>query len=203
MGPELTRIGDKVRRDWLFSFLKDPHREQPDTAMLQYRLDRRPAARSDGVPARGVPDRRAGAEPPPAAYQDARAVAAGRADVHPARLLRAAIELAGIHDTGKIGPSLAGVADRDPEQLPYGGTGVRHTTDNYIFLKVLKPDALGQPSLMPTFCFTPAQAATITLALASIRKADLPASLRGDAAAARAVPAGAAPSASWSRGTDA
>ncbi len=38
MGPELTRIGDKVRRDWLFSFLKDPHREQPDTTMLEYRL---------------------------------------------------------------------------------------------------------------------------------------------------------------------
>jgi cytochrome c2 len=38
MGPELSRIGDKVGREWLFSFLKDPHRTQPDTAMLQYRL---------------------------------------------------------------------------------------------------------------------------------------------------------------------
>jgi mono/diheme cytochrome c family protein len=41
---------------------------------------------------------------------------------------------------------------------------------------VLLPDALGQPSLMPTFAFTPAQAATITVALASLRKADLPSS---------------------------
>ena len=28
---------------------------------------------------------------------------------------------------------------------------MRHTTDNYIFLKLLMPDALGQPSSMPTF----------------------------------------------------
>ena len=39
MGPELTRIGDKVRRDWLFSYLKDPHRVQADTPMLRYRLN--------------------------------------------------------------------------------------------------------------------------------------------------------------------
>ncbi len=85
-------------------------------------------------------------------------------------------ELAGIHETGKIGPSLAGVADRDPDQLPYGGKAVRRTTDNYIFLKLQQPDALGAPSLMPTFSFAPAQAARITLALASLHKADLPAS---------------------------
>ena len=29
MGPELTRIGDKVRRDWLFSFLKAPFSIRP------------------------------------------------------------------------------------------------------------------------------------------------------------------------------
>jgi mono/diheme cytochrome c family protein len=77
---------------------------------------------------------------------------------------------------GKIGPGLSGVADRDPEQLLYGAGNVRHTTDNYIYLKVLNPTLGGTPSLMPTFGFSPSQAATITIALASLRKADLPAS---------------------------
>src|SRR3990172_9499200 len=53
---------------------------------------------------------------------------------------------------------------------------VRHTAETYIFLKLLMPDALGLPSSMPTFGFTPADAARMTLALASLRKADLPAS---------------------------
>jgi cytochrome c2 len=116
-----------------------------------------------------------GAQPPPAAYQDARLVAEGRA-VFERRGCASCHQLAGIKTPGRIGPSLAGIADRDPDELPYGRNIVRHTTDNYIFLKVLLPDALGQPSSMPTFDFTPAEAAKIALALASIRKSDLPAS---------------------------
>jgi mono/diheme cytochrome c family protein len=116
-----------------------------------------------------------GPEPAPALSQDARAVAEGRS-VFIRRGCYGCHELAGVREAGKIGPSLAGVADRDPEQLPYGGKPVRRTTDNYIFLKLQQPDALGSPSLMPTFSFAPAQAARITLALASLHKADLPAS---------------------------
>jgi cytochrome c2 len=175
MGPELTHIGDKVRRDWLFSFLKDPHREQPETAMLQYRLKdeqvRDLAAflldeyRTPGTQAESVP----------ASYQEPRAVQEGQT-VFLRHGCYGCHRLAALSETGKIGPSLAGVADRDPDQLPYGRNEVRRTTDNYIFLKLLLPDALGAPSLMPTLGFTPAQAATITVALAGLHKADLPAS---------------------------
>lgn len=174
MGPELTRIGDKVRRAWLFSFLKNPHRTQPDTPMLQYRLTDDQirdltAFLLDEYRTSDTP------EPPPAAYQDARAVAAGRA-VFERRGCASCHRLPGVAAPARIGPSLAGIADRDPDELPYGRAIVRHTTENYIFLKVLMPDALGQPSSMPTFSFTPDEAATIALALAGIRKADLPAS---------------------------
>jgi cytochrome c2 len=175
MGPELTRIGDKVRRTWLFSFLEDPHRAQPDTPMLQYRLSNDQLRDLTAFlldQYRSVESR---PEPAPIAYQDARAVAAGRA-VFERRGCPSCHTLPGITAAGRLGPSLAGVADRDPDQLPYGSTIVRHTTENYIFLKVLMPDALGQPSSMPTFSFTPANAAKIALALASLRKADLPAS---------------------------
>ncbi|MGE5814449.1 MAG: c-type cytochrome [Acidobacteriota bacterium] len=175
MGPELTRIGDKVRRDWLFSFLKDPHRVQPETAMLQYRLTddqlRDLAAflldeyRSSG----------AESEPPPVAYQDARAIASGRA-TFVRRGCTSCHHLNGMKDTGRIGPSLAGIADRNPDELVFGQVNARRTTDNYIFVKVLHPDAMGQPSMMPTFGFAPIDAAKIALALSSIRKADLPAS---------------------------
>ena len=175
MGPELSRIGDKVGREWLFSFLEDPHRDQPETQMLQYRL------KSDQVrdlAAFLLEEYRtpgADAEDVAAPYQDPRAVAEGRT-VFARRGCSGCHRLSGVPDTGKVGPSLAGIADRDPDQLPYGEGVVRHTTDNYIFLKLLLPDALGEPSLMPTFAFTPAQAATITVAMASLRKTDLPSS---------------------------
>jgi cytochrome c2 len=175
MGPELTRIGDKVRRDWLFSFLKDPHREQPETAMLQYRLRDDQVRDLTAFLLEEYKTPGAEAETVPASYQEPRAVAEGRT-VFVRHGCYACHRLAGLSETGKIGPSLAGVADRDPDQLPYGANVVRRTTDNYIFLKLLLPDALGTPSLMPTLGFTPAQAATITVALAGLRKTDLPAS---------------------------
>jgi mono/diheme cytochrome c family protein len=174
MGPELTKIGDKVRRDWLFSFLKDPHRERPDTPMLHYRLTddqirdlsafllqeyRTGDAAPDTVPS------------PP----DPQLVAVGRATFIK-RGCGSCHRVAGIPEPGRLGPSLAGVADRDPDQLPYGPNVVRHTIDNYVFLKLERPDALGQPALMPTFQFTPAEAARIAVALVGLRKADLPVS---------------------------
>jgi cytochrome c2 len=174
MGPELTLVGDKVRRSWLFSYLKDPHRVQPDTPMLQYRLSddqlRDLAAflldeyRSSSTP-----------ESAPAAYQDARAVAAGRA-VFERRGCPSCHQVPGISQSSRLGPTLVGIGDRDPDELSYGSTPARHTVDNYIALKVLDPSALLQTSLMPTFSFSPAEAAKIALALSSIRKQDLPAS---------------------------
>ncbi len=175
MGPELTRIGDKVRRPWLFSYLKDPHRVQPDTPMLRYRLTDDQLRDLTAFLYEEYSSAGAGPEPTPATYQDARLLAAGHA-VFERRGCASCHQLAGTKDTGRIGPSLAGIADRDPDELPYGSNIVRHTTDNYIFLKVLLPDTLGQPSSMPTYGFTPADAAKIALALASIRKTDLPAS---------------------------
>ncbi len=175
MGPELTRIGDKVRRDWLFAFLKDPHRDQPETAMLQYRLADDQLRDLTAFLLEEYRSPETGPEPPPVAYQDARAVASGRT-LFEQRGCTSCHRLGSMKDAGRIGPSLAGIADRDADELAYGNVAVRHTTDNYIFMKVLQPDALGQPSMMPTFGFAPADAAKIAVALASIRKVDLPAS---------------------------
>jgi mono/diheme cytochrome c family protein len=174
MGPELTRIGDKVRRGWLFSFLKDPHQSQPNTQMLQYRLtdDQLRDLTTFLLQQYRTSDASPEITPP---FEDPQTVAAGRATFI-RRGCASCHHLAGIPDPGRLGPSLAGVADRDPDQLTYGSNAVRRTIDNYIFLKLEHPDAVVQPSLMPTFQFTPGEAARIALALIGLRKTDLPAS---------------------------
>ena len=104
-------------------------------------------------------------------------MAAGRAVVRAPRLLRAVISSRAILRAGQDRAEPG--RRRRPRSRRSSRTGQQpcgDTTDNYIFLKVLQPDTLGSPSLMPTFGFTPADAAKITLALASLRKADLPAS---------------------------
>jgi mono/diheme cytochrome c family protein len=173
MGPELTRIGDKVRREWLFSFIKDPHREQPDTAMLQYRLTDDQLRDLTAY----LMEENTGVAGPEAssAFQDSQLVAAGR-ETFIRRGCASCHHLEGITESARLGPSLAGVADRDPDQLPYGPNVVRRTIGNYIFLKLEHPDEVAQPSLMPTFQFTPDQAASIALALIGVHSTELPAS---------------------------
>ena len=174
MGPELAKIGDKVRRGWLFSFLKDPHRAQPETTMLRYRLIDDQIRDLTAFLLEEYRTVEPGPEAPPP-YQDPQAAAGGRA-VFVKRGCPSCHRLEGIPDPGHLGPSLAGVADRDPDQLTYGPAVVRHTIDNYIFLKLEQPNALVEPSLMPTFHFAPAEAARIALALIGLRKSELPAS---------------------------
>ncbi len=174
MGPELTKIGDKARRSWLFNFLKDPHQTQPDTKMPQYRLtdDQRRDLTTFLLQEYRTVEVNPEITPP---FEDPQTVSAGRATF----IRRGCVSchhLAGIASPGHLGPSLAGIADRDPDQLTYGPTVVRHTIDNYIFLKLEDPSAVVQPSLMPTFQFTPGEAARIALALIGLRKTDLPAS---------------------------
>jgi cytochrome c2 len=171
MGPELTRIG-AVRRKAVQLLEESAPRQG---CMLQYRLNDDQWRDLTAFLLEEYSSAGAVAEPPLVAYQDARAIAAGR-DVFERRGCVSCHRLPGIEDSGRVGPSLAGIADRDPDELPYGSNVVRHTAENYLFLKLLMPDALGQPSSMPSFGFTPADAAKMALALASIRKADLPAS---------------------------
>ena len=38
LAPELTHVGSKVTRDWLYSWIRDPHRLQPKTLMPRFRF---------------------------------------------------------------------------------------------------------------------------------------------------------------------
>ncbi len=38
LAPELASVGAKVSRDWLYSWIRDPHRLQPDTLMPRFRF---------------------------------------------------------------------------------------------------------------------------------------------------------------------
>ena len=131
MGPELTRIGDKVRRDWLFSYLKDPHRVQPDTPMLQYRLtdDQVRDLTAFLLEEYRSPD--AGAEPRAGRVSGRAGGGGGPRRVRAARLLRAATSSAGDRET----PAGSGRAWRAspiaiPTSCPTAATscGTRPTT---------------------------------------------------------------------------
>lgn len=173
LGPDLSRVGSKVGRDWLFSFIKDPMRDQPNTRMLRYQL-------SD-VEIRDVvaylttdliaPD--APEKAPAAGYLDPKQVAAGR-ETFVKRGCFSCHRFGDLTATAKIGPSLMAIGDRVVERPEFGSKAVVPTLANWLYLKLRQPDSLTEESRMPTFNFTEPEAAAVVVALLSVRKADLP-----------------------------
>ncbi|HSB60191.1 MAG TPA: c-type cytochrome [Vicinamibacteria bacterium] len=173
LGPELTQVGSKVRRDWLFSFLKDPFRDQPETLMLRYRLSDDQVRDLVAYLTTELVDPEAPAAPPETGYLDPRRVEEGHG-VFVRHGCYSCHRFSGMEVSGKIGPSLAGIGDRAVEEG--AGPEAPRTLPDWIFLKLQHPESLAEPSRMPTYNLSDRDAAGVTVALLSLRAADLPSS---------------------------
>lgn len=175
LGPDLSAVGSKVRREWLYSFLKDPTRDQPDTLMLRYRFA--DAEIRDLVAY--LTDELLGATQPSAApearYQNPVLVEKGR-EAFIRHGCYSCHRFAGMENLPKIGPSLVSIGDRPVEPAEFKGETVVATLPNWLFLKLREPDKLTEQSRMPTYAFTELEAASVVVGLLSIRKTELPAS---------------------------
>ena len=175
LGPELSRVGSKVRREWLSSFLKDPFREQPETLMVHYRFSDDEIRDLVAYLSTELVDPEAPAAPPEIGYLDPNRVEAGRA-VFVKHGCYSCHRFSGMEGLGKIGPSLVGVSDRAVDEGAGRGPTAPPTRPNWLFLKLRNPEALAEPSRMPTYNLSETEAAAVTVALLSLRARDLPAS---------------------------
>lgn len=175
LGPDLSRVGSKVRRDWLFSFIKDPMHDQPDTRMLRYRFSDVEIRDVVAYLTTNLVDPEAPENAPAAGYLDPKQVAAGR-DTFVKHGCFSCHRFNGLTPTAKIGPSLMAVGNRVVERPEFGSMNVVPTLANWLYLKLRQPDSLAEESRMPTFNFTEPEVASVVVALLSVRKADFPAS---------------------------
>ena len=174
-GPELSAIGTKVRRDWLFGFIKDPMKEQPETKMLRYQLADDEVRDLAEYLMSGFGKSVQSAAPPEARTFVSKQVEAGR-EAFVRHGCYGCHRFEGMGTLGKIGPSLANIGARQVEAAEFARRPLEPTLANWLQLKVRDPQALGEASRMPTYAFTSEQNKAVAVALMSLRKADLPAS---------------------------
>jgi mono/diheme cytochrome c family protein len=175
LGPDLSRIGSKVHREWLFSFLKDPARDQPETLMVQYRFTDQEIRDLVAYLTTELIDPEAPSAPSEPGYLDPKLVEAGR-QAFVRHGCYSCHRFAGLVAQGKIGPSLAGIADRAVDESLFHGEEILPTLPNWLFVKLRTPEKLVVASRMPTYEFSEVETAALTVALLSLRTADLPAS---------------------------
>lgn len=175
VGPELTRVGNKVKPEWLQAWLRNPRSYDAETAMPHYRFsDPQVATLSGFLFAKTDSDllvnvHLEAATPEQIAHGRRLVSDYGCASCH---------EIAGIKKPENFAPELSRIGNKPVTQLVFL-PGMEHTLPDYIAAKIKQPRAFGQGLKMPQYSFTPAQIDSLATALLALndRAATLPPSL--------------------------
>ncbi len=175
VGPELTRVGNKVKPEWLQAWLRNPRAYDAETAMPHYRFnDAQIATLSGFLLAKTDSDLLANvhleaATPEQIAHGKRLVSDYGCASCH---------EIAGIKKPENFAPELSRIGNKPVTQLVFL-PGMQRTLPDYIAAKIKQPRAFGQNLRMPQYTFTPAQIDSIATALLAFndRSATLPPAL--------------------------
>jgi mono/diheme cytochrome c family protein len=171
LAPELGHIGAKVTRDWLYSWIRDPHRLQPETLMPRLRFtddevrDLAAYLAEDLAEPKGLAANEAAPDPT--------LVSEGRR-LYERRGCYSCHDLEGFPERPRIGPKLEGAGDLIFDPAPLVDEGTEPTLPNYLFTKVSGPERVLETARMPTFGFTEPEAAAVSVALLSLRADPVP-----------------------------
>lgn len=175
VGPELTRIGNKVKPEWLQGWLRNPRQYDPITAMPHYRFnDAQISTLAGFLEAKTDSDLLANVHLEPATSDQI---------AHGKRLVSdygcaSCHEIAGIKNAENFAPELSRIGSKPITQLIFL-PGMPHTLPDYIAGKIRQPRAFTPGLKMPQYTFTPMQIDALTTALLTLndRSATLPPSL--------------------------
>jgi cytochrome c1 len=175
VGPELTRVGNKVKPEWLRAWLHNPRAYDAETAMPHYRLnDSQVATLAGFLEAKADSDFLSNVHLEPATPEQI---------AHGKRLVSdygcaSCHEIAGVKKPENFAPELSRIGSKPVTQLIFL-QGMQHTLPDYIAGKIKNPRAFSPGLKMPQYTFTPAQIDALTTALLSLndRSYSLPPSL--------------------------
>ena len=175
VGPELTRVGNKVKPEWLQAWLRNPRVYDTETAMPHYRFNDAQVATLSGFLLAKTDsellanDHLEAPTPEQIAHGKHLVSDYGCASCH---------EITGIKKPENFAPELSRIGSKSVTQLVFLPV-MQHTLPDYIATKIKQPRSFAQNLKMPQYTFTPAQIDSLTTALLAFndRSFTLPPSL--------------------------
>jgi mono/diheme cytochrome c family protein len=161
VGPELTRIGNKAKPEWLRAWVRNPRTYDPKTEMPHYRFTDQQVAIMEGfLLAKADSDLLANlhlgpATPEQAAHGKTLVMEYGCTSCH---------EITGIKKPENFAPELTQIGSKSVSQLIFL-PGMPHTLPDYIAGKIRQPHAFAPGLKMPQYSFTATQIDALTTAL--------------------------------------
>jgi cytochrome c1 len=161
LGPELTRIGNKAKPEWLAAWLQNPRVYDATTPMPHYRFTpQQIGTLLDFLQAKSDSDYGSGvhldaATPQQIAHGRKLIVEMGCAACH---------EINGVQKPENFAPELSTIGSKPLAQIVFL-SGMEHSLSSYIAAKIRQPRAFGSSVKMPQFTLTAAQTDALTTAL--------------------------------------
>jgi len=161
IGPELTKVGTKVKPEWLQAWVRNPHDYDPPTGMPHYRFNDQEVGELTGfLLAKTDNDLLANVHldaPTPEQIAHGKRLVNdfGCASCH---------EISGIKRPENFAPELTKIGSKPVNQLAFA-TGVKHTLYDYIGAKLKQPRAFGPGLKMPQYTFSQTQMDALVNAL--------------------------------------
>lgn len=175
VGPELSRVGSKVKPEWLQAWLRNPRSYEAETAMPHYRFsDPQVVTLSGFLLAKTDSDLLANVRLETASTEQ---IARGKRLVSDYGCA-SCHEITGIKRPQNFAPELSRIGSKPVTQLVFLPT-MPQTLPDYIATKIKQPRSFGQGLKMPQYNFTAAQIDSLATALLALndRAATLPRSL--------------------------
>ncbi len=176
VGPELTRIGNKAKPEWLAAWLANPRVYDATTLMPHYRFTAQQVATlTTFLQAKSDSDYGTGVHldapiPAQVAHGKRLIVELGCAACH---------EINGVQKPENFAPDLSTIGSKPLAQIVFL-PGMEVSLPSYIVAKIRQPRAFGASVKMPQFALTAPQADALTTALLSLtnRSRSMPDTLR-------------------------
>jgi cytochrome c1 len=164
VGPELTRIGNKAKQEWLAAWLANPRTYDATTPMPHYRFTSQEVATLTAfLQAKTDSDYGSGvhldsANPAQVANGKRLIVALGCAACH---------EINGVQKPENFAPDLSTIGSKPLSQIAFL-PGMEASLPSYIVAKIRQPRSFSANLKMPQFALTASQADALTTALLSL-----------------------------------
>ena len=164
LGPELTRIGNKAKPEWMLAWLQDPRGYDPTTPMPHYRFSAQEAqVLADFLAKKSDSDFGANvhldsATPEQIAHGKKLVAELGCAACH---------EINGIRKPENFAPDLSEIGSKPLAQLIFL-PGMEHTLPSYISAKIQQPRDFGPGLKMPQYTLSAQQNNALTTALLAL-----------------------------------
>lgn len=176
IGPELTRIGNKVKPEWLAAWISNPRIYDATTPMPSYRFTLQQVTtlttylqtKSDSDYGSGVHLDQASAKQ--ISHGRKLIVELGCASCH---------EINGVQKPENFAPDLSSIGSKPLAQIVFM-PGMEHSIPGYIVAKIREPRAFGSSVKMPQFVLSASQTDALATALLALtnRSRSMPDSLR-------------------------